>query len=105
MKTYEKYRVENEIVVTVLPDPLLTTSETGTPSSCAMKPSTEKMANPANTEVKQLPKQTIIVSLKCPEPMRKLAMIGSIQTVVLPSFPATILKTADISSRALFMFI
>ncbi len=29
----------------------------------ARKPRTEKMAKPANTEVRQLPKQTIMVSL------------------------------------------
>ena len=52
------------LAVVLSPEPLLTTSETGTPSSEAMKPSTEKMANPANTEVQQLPKHTIRVSLE-----------------------------------------
>ncbi len=34
------------------------------PNSVAKNPKTEKIANPAKTEVKQLPKQTIMVSLK-----------------------------------------
>jgi hypothetical protein len=45
------------------PVPLTATSLTLTPNSLAMNPRTEKMANPANSEVKQLPKHTITVSL------------------------------------------
>ena len=37
---------------------------TSTPNSLAKKPRMEKIAKPANTDVKQLPKQTIMVSLK-----------------------------------------
>ena len=59
----------------VLPDPLLTTSETGTPSSEAMNPSTEKMANPAKTDVKQLPKQTISVSLETSRSSSRTAFV------------------------------
>ena len=45
------------------PVPPLKTSLTSTPSSLAKNPKTEKIANPATTEVRQLPKQMIIVSL------------------------------------------
>ena len=49
----------------------MTTSATGTPSSEAMKPRTEKMAKPANTDVQQLPKQTIKVSLENSSTIKK----------------------------------
>ena len=45
------------------PDPLLTTSGTVTPISCAMKPKIEKTVNPAKIDVKAFPKETIMVSL------------------------------------------
>ena len=52
-------------------------SITGTPSSSAMKPKIEKIANPAKTEVMLLPKQTIIVSLK-----RKWIKYGKVGQVI-----------------------
>ena len=47
-----------------VPEPLVTTSETGTSSSCAKNPSDEKMAKPANTDVTLFPIHTTRVSLK-----------------------------------------
>ena len=45
------------------PVPPFTTSFTSTPNSFARNPRIENIANPANTDVRQLPKHTIIVSL------------------------------------------
>ena len=46
------------------PVPPFTTSLTSTPNSFAKNPRIENIANPAKTDVRQLPKHTIIVSLK-----------------------------------------
>lgn len=48
--------------IEILPD--AATSDTGRCCSCAMKPITEKMTNPANIEVDELTVQTISASLK-----------------------------------------
>ena len=45
------------------PVPPFTTSSTFTPNSFAKNPKIEKIANPANTDVRQFPKHTIKVSL------------------------------------------
>ena len=50
------------VVIQTGPDE--TTSPTGTPSFCAMKPRKEKITNPAKNEVEQLMQLTMMASFR-----------------------------------------
>ena len=54
------------------PGPCVTTLSIGRPVDSLMKPSTEKMTRPANTEVKQFMQGTIIASLR----VRTVSFVG-----------------------------